>query len=117
MSQAWPLCQLVASSTGLGAGGALFGGLDEADVADQVAGDDVAGAQGDGFGENVLQLADVARPAILLQAGEYVHGDLVDVEAELFIDAAQEGLHQVQQIFLALPQWWQLDGHDAQSVI
>ena len=67
--------------------------------------------------DHVAQLADVARPGVVLEQAHGVLVDALDRLAVARVELVQEGLDEERDVFLALAQRRQLDGEDVQAVV
>src|SRR5262245_54911265 len=66
--------------------------------------------------DDVLQLADVAWPGVTLEQPHGFLGHAQHLLAQLLAIAPEGVYGQRDDIFLALPQWWQGDGVDVEAV-
>ena len=79
-------------------------------------GDPVVAAGGDQPLDQVLELADVARPPVVLQHRQRRGGEALHVLAEPAVVAGEEELHQVGQVLDALAQRRDADRDDVDAV-
>ena len=86
-------------------------------VGQQVERELVAGGHHDGPLDVILQLADVARPVVLLQRRQRPRVDVGHVAVVLFIVEVEEMSDQFGDVLAAIAQRRQVDRHDVEPVV
>src|SRR3990172_3611095 len=79
--------------------------------------DGLALGQGHRALDDVLQLADVAGPVVLIQRGRGARGEALHLAGELAVVLADEVLYQKGDVVAALAQGGQRDGNHVQAVV